>query len=147
MVVHYVEETAAAVEAVRRFVKKARLPDAVRVREQKAQARTVVRSFSKWRLTVELDKSNAMSLEVVVVSPHLIIVSHLVEPLSSDLTSPPLISASLISPPHRLFFLNGPYRFLFCLTLSHLIPENVSVHLILRDKESHLIISIVSCLY
>jgi hypothetical protein len=55
---------------------KARLLDAVRVHYQKAQARAILRSFSKWRQMDMLDKSNKMFLEVIVsshhIAPHLI---------------------------------------------------------------------------
>jgi hypothetical protein len=61
------EKTAAEVSAR----VKTRLLDAVHAHYKKAQARTVMRSFSQWRQLVVLDKSSTMFLEVVV-SSHLI---------------------------------------------------------------------------
>ncbi len=49
---------------------KARLIDAVRMHYQKVHAMTVMRFFSKWRLTIVLDKSNKEFVEVVIVSSH-----------------------------------------------------------------------------
>jgi hypothetical protein len=66
---------------------KARLLDAVHMHYQKAQARTVMRSFSKWRQMVVLDKSHKMFLEVVISSHH----------ISSHHISPHLIPSHLIS--------------------------------------------------
>jgi hypothetical protein len=66
-------EEKAAVETSARV--KVRLLDAVRMHYQKAQAVTVMRSFSQWRQMVVLDKSHKMVLEVAV--PSHLISSHL----------------------------------------------------------------------
>jgi hypothetical protein len=117
--VHMTLEEEKAVEVSARV--KARLLDAVRMHYQKAQAMTVMRSFSQWRQRAVLDKSNTMFLEVAVPSHHFsahLISSHLIlfHLMFSQWT------LSLLTFPHLIpFHLIFSQRTLSLLTLSHLI--------------------------